>query len=177
MQLKKAITAGAVLGSLGLGAAAGAVLFSPALGLAQESTPSPSSSGDTSTDDASSGLCGPGAQLDAAAEAIGIDESDLLAALRDGQTIAEVAEANGVAVDAVIDAMVADAEAAIDQAVEDGDLTQAEADAKKADLQDRITAAVNGELSVGRGPWGHGFQWGSSADDSEDSSTSATTSV
>ena len=53
-----------------------------------------------------------GAGLDAAAEAIGIESEELRTALRDGSTIAEVAEANGVDVQTVIDALVADAEAA-----------------------------------------------------------------
>ena len=52
-----------------------------------------------------------GAGLDAAAEAIGIESEELRTALRDGSTIAEVAEANDVDVQTVIDALVADAEA------------------------------------------------------------------
>jgi hypothetical protein len=40
---------------------------------------------------------------------------------------------------------VADVSARIDQKVADGDLTQEEADEKKAELPARITALVNGE--------------------------------
>src|SRR5688572_6612829 len=43
------------------------------------------------------------------AEAIGIPADDLRAALRDGQTIAEVAEANGVEPEAVVDTLVGQA--------------------------------------------------------------------
>ena len=86
-----------------------------------------------------------GCNVDAAAEAIGIEADDLKAQLEAGATIAEVAEANGVAVDTVIDAMVdAKAERVADK-VEAGRLTQEEADEKLADLEDRITDRVNGE--------------------------------
>jgi prolyl-tRNA editing enzyme YbaK/EbsC (Cys-tRNA(Pro) deacylase) len=47
------------------------------------------------------------AAIRTAAEAIGIDVGELRAALRDGQTIAQVAEANGVEPQDVIDALVA----------------------------------------------------------------------
>lgn len=90
-----------------------------------------------------------GAGLDAAAEAIGIESEELRAALRDGATIAEVAEANDVDVQDVVDALVADAEAMIDQAVEDGRLTEEEAAERKADLPERIEALVDGERPEG----------------------------
>ena len=84
-------------------------------------------------------------RLDAAADAIGITEDELRAALRDGSSIAEVAEANDVDVQTVIDALVADATAHIDEEVAEGDLTEDEAAERKADLEERITALVNGE--------------------------------
>ena len=46
-----------------------------------------------------------GCGLDAAAEAIGIEVGELRAALDDGSTIADVAEANGVDNDSVIEAL------------------------------------------------------------------------
>lgn len=85
-----------------------------------------------------------GCDLDDAAAAIGIDETDLRAALDDGDTIADVAEANGVDVDSVIDALV-DAKAdRLAEKVADGSITQAEGDEKLADAEDRITDRVNG---------------------------------
>jgi hypothetical protein len=45
---------------------------------------------------------------DVVAEAIGIDPSELIAELRQGQTVAEIAEANGVDPQTVIDALVED---------------------------------------------------------------------
>lgn len=92
-----------------------------------------------------------GARLDTAAEAIGITADELRTALQDGSTIAEVAEANGVDVQTVIDALVAEATAQIDAAVADGTLESELAEEMKANLGERITAHVNGEGPF-RGP-------------------------
>lgn len=95
--------------------------------------------------------------LDTAAEAIGISVDDLRAAMQDGSTIAEVATANGVEVQTVVDALVAEATARIDAAVEDGRLDEERAAEIKAELPDRITARVNGEgPRPGDGPSGDG---------------------
>lgn len=83
------------------------------------------------------GRGGPG--LEVAADAIGITEEELRTALRDGGTLAEVAEANGVDPQAVIDALVAELQTRLDEKVADGDLTQEEADEKLASGIERIT--------------------------------------
>lgn len=83
--------------------------------------------------------------LETAAEVIGISADDLRTALQDGSSVAEVAEANNVDVQKVIDALVADATARIDQAVANGRIDSARADEMKANLVERITAHVNGE--------------------------------
>ncbi len=85
-----------------------------------------------------------GCKLETAAAAIGIDEADLRAALEDGDTIADVAEANGVSVDSVVDAMVDAKTERIAEKVAEGRITQEEADEKLADLESRITDRVNG---------------------------------
>jgi hypothetical protein len=81
--------------------------------------------------------------LDEAADAIGIDDDELLDALREGQTIAEVAESNGVDPQTVIDAIVASAQERLDEAVADGDIDQDDANERRADLTERITEFVN----------------------------------
>jgi hypothetical protein len=96
-----------------------------------------------------------GARLDVVADALGITDDELRTALEDGQTIAQVAEANGVDVQTVIDALVAEAKAHLDERVADGDLTQAEADERLADITERITDMVNNGPSFERG--GRGF--------------------
>ena len=79
----------------------------------------------------------------AAAQSMGTDLDTLYDALDGGKSIAQVAEAKGVDSQAVIDAMVAQANIAIDEMVAAGDLTQAEADEWRAELVDEITFEVN----------------------------------
>jgi len=100
------------------------------------------------------GRGGPG--LDAMAEAIGIDVEDLHTALQDGQTPAEVAEANGVSRADLVDAIVAEITSHIEQGVEDGHLTQAEADERLADVEANAELIVDGERPEGMGPGGPG---------------------
>lgn len=78
-----------------------------------------------------------------AADTIGIPAKDLAAALKDGQSIADVANAHGVNPQTVIDKLVSDADAKVDQAVQAGKLTQEKADALKAKMSDRVTKLVN----------------------------------
>lgn len=100
-----------------------------------------------------------GAGLEAAAEAIGVEPSELLEALRGGSTIAEVAGEHGVEVQSVIDAMVAEATEKLDAAVAEGRITQEQADERLADLTDRVTERVNNAAPEG-GPGPHGHRPG-----------------
>ncbi len=84
--------------------------------------------------------------LDAAAKALGISTTDLDNDLHNGQSIAAVAKSKAVDLGTVIDAMVADASARIDQAVKDGDLSQQAGDDMKSHLKDEITSFVNGSM-------------------------------
>jgi hypothetical protein len=98
---------------------------------------------------------GPG--LGAAAAALDMTVPELREALSaEGATLASVAEEQGVDVQVVIDALVAEAEEHLAQAVEAGRLTRAEADEKLADIEARITERVN---SDDPGP-GRGFGFG-----------------
>ncbi|MET0458168.1 MAG: hypothetical protein ABW195_02905, partial [Ilumatobacteraceae bacterium] len=80
--------------------------------------------------------------LEEAATAIGIEPDELRDDLRDGQTIAEVAEANGVETQAVIDAMVAAAKTRIDEAVTDGRIDDVVAAERLDEATERITTFV-----------------------------------
>ncbi|MCP4435188.1 MAG: hypothetical protein GY812_06765 [Actinomycetia bacterium] len=106
---------------------------------------------------------------EAAAEALGITTQELRQALRDGATIAEVAALQGVDVQTVVDAMVAEAQERLAAAVADGKLTQEEADEKAAELTERITDVVNNGRPEGergpRGPRGPGGQGGPGSQD------------
>jgi uncharacterized protein YidB (DUF937 family) len=88
----------------------------------------------------------PFAGTSAAAEALGMTAADLRAELRDVKTIAQVAEERGVELQAVVDAMVADATERIDERAADA----------KEDLPDRIADIVNGEVPDHPGPGPHG---------------------
>ena len=98
---------------------------------------------------------GGGGRIDtaAAAEALGITEAELRTQTQAGQTLADIAEAEGVAEGELVDALVASARTRLAEAVTDGRLTQAEADARATDLEARITDSLD-ELCVpggGRG--------------------------
>lgn len=97
----------------------------------------------------------PGGQ--AVLDVLGIDPEALREALADGQTLAEIAEANGTTAQQLIDAMVAAAQERLDRAVEDGRLTEEEAAEKLAEITERITGVVNGDVEPEFGPRGHRF--------------------
>lgn len=112
------------------------------------------------------GKGGPG--MDAAAQALGMTADELHTALDGGQTLAQVAESKGVAVQVVIDALVAAEKTHIAQEVTDGKLTQAQADQRLANVDQRVTDMVNnGRPQGGRGhggPGGHGADGAAPAD-------------
>ena len=92
---------------------------------------------------AEEGQGGESGNLAAVAQALGIDEAVLKAALKSGKTIADVAQANNVPVANVIAAIVADRQAHIAQAVVDGKLTQAQANEKLEYLTAKVTESVS----------------------------------
>ena len=137
----------AVAAAIAGGGVTGALLGVPAISGAQEST-TPDTTPDT-TDEvpAPEGVVrhgGPG--LDAAAAALGMELDALIEALRSGQTIAEIATAQGVDVNTVIDAMVAD-------------VLERNPDADEAQVRERITQFVNEGGKLG-GPGHHGPRLG-----------------
>jgi len=142
-------TTAAILGTLAAGGAAGAMLFAPGVSAAQEDSTDETT--DTTVVDESAPEAAPegmhrgrGERLANLAEIIGIDQDALRTALEDGQTVAEVAEANGVDPDALVDQLVADATARLEE--------------RLAELPTRIEDMVNGELDFeGHGPRGGPF--------------------
>jgi len=124
-------------------------------------TPSPSddaedndSSGEDSspeedaTEDESEGRgCGGGKYLikEAAAEVLGISEDDLITGLRDGQSLAQIAEAQGMSADdfrtALLENVTADLQAKLDA----GDITQEQFDEKVSELNANIDEIINTE--------------------------------
>ena len=159
MPSKKLLGAIAVCASLLGGGVAGALLGTPIVSLAQESEDTTTTTAPADDRPAHPFRFGVKAfggpeTLDAAAEALGISVDDLYAALRDGKSIADVAQERGVDVQTVIDAMVADATQHIDQAVADGRLDAGDADTIKAGLPDRMSELANAQGLPGPGPGG-----------------------
>lgn len=101
------------------------------------------------------------------AEALGLEPDAFFAALADGQTLAEIAEAQGVELDAVYDAMFAEAEAHMAALVEAGTLTQEQADEHLAWMRANVEnmpmfagggfgPCMRGEAGFGPGMMGRG---------------------
>lgn len=67
--------------------------------------------------------------MTAIAKVLGMTEAELMTAMRDGKTIADLAQEKGVSTDAIVNAIVAAEKERLDQAVADAKLTQAQADA------------------------------------------------
>ncbi len=84
-----------------------------------------------------------GRDLGVVAEAIGIETDELRAGMAEGQTIREIAEANGVDADSVADAVVTAKQERLAEKVAAGELTQAEADEKLADAGERAEALLD----------------------------------
>jgi hypothetical protein len=94
--------------------------------------------------------------LEAAADYLGLSDAELRERLRDGDSLAEIARAEGKPVDGLVSSLVKEAKADLADAVADGRLTDAQRDELETGLADRIEALV--ERAPGfRGPGGpHG---------------------
>ena len=101
--------------------------------------------------------------LDIVAEVLDMDVDELATQLRDGSTIAEIA---GDQTQAVIDALVAEQTARLDEAIAEERISEEKADEIRSALIENVEAMVNGErwmgihpFDIGRhhGPRGFGF--------------------
>jgi hypothetical protein len=154
----RVMVAGAALG----GVALGGLFAGPGLaGAVQADDDTTTTTAGSETEaEATPEACGPrgaggrgGPGLEAAAEALGMEVEALREALAGGQTLAEVAEGAGVAVEDLVAAMVAEATEHLDAAVEAGRITEERAAEVADGLQDRVEARVDGELPE-HGPGG-----------------------
>jgi len=120
--------------------------------------------------------------LDAAAQALGMTVEELRTALQGGKSLATIAGEKGIEVSKVVDALVAELKAHLDEHVASGRNTQAEADQLLANARTRIEAFVNGTDPAGRPGFGfgkggrHGRGPGAPAPSSNSSGSGATTS-
>lgn len=99
------------------------------------------------------------------AEALGMTTEDLYAAQMDGQTVAEIAAAQGVELADVVAAVVAPRAERLAQAVADGTLTQEQADTMLAAMTEQMTARFEGAgIGYGGGCGMGGGRFGASDD-------------
>jgi len=107
------------------------------------------------------GGLGRGASLTTIATALNMTVADLQSAFQSGKTVATLATEKGVALQTVVDALLTEQKTLLQQAVTDGRLTQAQADARLAELQTQLptqlSTAFTPGLRGGRGmPGGFG---------------------
>ncbi len=103
---------------------------------------------------------GPGHVMDAAAEALDMPRDELMEQLRDGTSLAEVAEAKGMSVEDFKAAFLDQVQAQLDDLVAEDDLTQEQADGIFQRTEENIDDIVNGDGCPGgfggprHGPFG-----------------------
>ncbi|MFA5774220.1 MAG: hypothetical protein WC864_02455 [Ilumatobacteraceae bacterium] len=95
------------------------------------------------------------------AAVLGLQSSELQTQLQSGKTLSEIATAQSVDVSKVIDSIVADAKSKLAAEVTSGDLTQAEANSRLAEITTRVTDMVNNGRPEGLKGLGHGGNFGS----------------
>ncbi|MEX2160236.1 MAG: hypothetical protein WEB04_12620 [Dehalococcoidia bacterium] len=114
---------------------------------------------------------GAGAKLEEIAAFLGIDVSDVMTGLKDEQSLAQIAEANGKSADELAAFLLESMQARLAEAVANGDITQERADEIIANGQDRIDELINRTGFPGpRGGPGH-FRPGFDAPANEEGST------
>jgi len=92
------------------------------------------------------------------AEVLGIDVETLRAEFAAGKSIADIASEQGIEIETVVDALVAEVETHLDEHVADGSLTEDEAADKLAKAEAMISERVNEVPQMGGR--GHGFRRG-----------------
>jgi hypothetical protein len=86
------------------------------------------------------------------ADILGMEPEALHDGLVDGATIADLAAAAGVTPDDVVAALLVDAAGRLDAAVESGRIDAADAETRLAELEERFTDLVNGEIDFTERP-------------------------
>ena len=202
--MKRKIAAATVSAALFGGIFAGSIVSSPVTAIAQEASNEADATVRTTVRDVLDGLVADGtltqAQADAVGEALsevhserghrgrrggghgfgslseilGLEAGEFRDAIAGGATIADLAEQAGLTTDDVVDALLAEAEERIDTAVADGRLDADEAAEKLAQLEERITDLVNGDVDLGRHrSRGFGPRGGGGDSDATDTSINA----
>jgi len=149
--LRRSAAVATALGGLVLGSAVGGFLITRATGPATTVAAATTSTATTSPSPGAhsrGGFGGPNALLGVnllqdAATTIGISEQTLETDLQGGQTVAQVATANGTTAQAVINALVGDETTAIDNLASSGKITSAQETKLQANVTQMVTSFVN----------------------------------
>lgn len=96
---------------------------------------------------------------DAVSDTLGLTGEEIRSRLADGKSLADIAADEGIDVQSLIDAIVAEITEHVNEEVADGEITQEEADERLADVDEHVIDMVNasGEFRAGgpgRGPGG-----------------------
>ncbi len=114
--------------------------------------------------------------LAAAADVLEMEKDDLVAELKEGNSLADMAAAQGIGVDGFKAQLLAEVQADIDAKVADGTITQEQADRLSEGLEERIDNIVNAQPGEGGfgGPrhrhGGFGGPWHAPLDEAEEAS-------
>ncbi|MCF8544741.1 MAG: hypothetical protein K9G04_05570 [Ilumatobacteraceae bacterium] len=138
MQLRSVIAGTAIIvamGSIGLGVVGSAQ--------AQQVKSSSVTVLDTSMTRVNDGPHGGGKNVAAIASVLKLTEAELKTQVQSGKTLAQIATAQSVSVQSVINVLVADMQAHIAEELASGEITQAQADTKLAGLTAKVTEMVN----------------------------------
>jgi hypothetical protein len=112
-------------------------------------------------------LHAPGEQLSAIADYLGLSVDELRERLGDGQSLADIAKAEGKSVDGLEQAILDSVKKKLDTAVDEGNLTRSQADGIFERIEANVDDIVNGSVEAWRGrsqrgpPAGPPF-WGAS---------------
>jgi hypothetical protein len=92
-----------------------------------------------------------------AADQLNMGQTDLVAELQSGKTVAQVATEKQVDTSKIVDAFIAPRAESLNQRVADGQLTQAQADAMLAAMQAHVTEQLNEPWTQWTGSTGAGY--------------------
>lgn len=130
------------------------------------------------------GRRGGGASLEALEETLGLSGEEIRASLSEGNTLADIAEAQGVSVEDLADQLIASMEERLDAAVEDGKIDEDRAEEIREGLEEKVDERLNSEFDgsrdgAGRGHRGNRGDRGNRGQDSggETTDTAATAEV
>jgi len=94
--------------------------------------------------------------MDAAATVLGMSVDDLMTELKDGKSLADVAEAKGISVEKLTADLLGQVKVQLDGRVSDGELTQEQADSIYAQTESNIDQIVSGQSGFFGGGRFHG---------------------